>query len=107
MRPDPEDELPEPPRLRLLRRMVTALTGVLIIAVITVVALLVIRLTQTPPPALPQLPSAVTLPAGETAEAVTFGRGWVLVVTRDREGRQRARIYDSATGAPRGEMAFD
>lgn len=103
----PDDDLPEPPRLRLLRWLVTGLTAVLILAVITVVALLVIRLTQTPQAVRLELPASVTLPEGETAEAATLGRGWVLVVTRDAEGAQRARLFDAGTGVQRQVMEID
>lgn len=98
------EEGPEPPALRRLRRLVTALTAVLIVGVITVVGLLVIRLSLLKP-SLPALPSAVTLPAGETAGAVTFGTGWVAVVTRDAAGQERIRVQ-STEGAPLGELAI-
>jgi hypothetical protein len=35
---------------------------------------------------------------------VTFGTGWVAVVTVDAEGRERVRVLDRATGAARGEI---
>jgi hypothetical protein len=104
--PSPRGEdadFPEPPRLRALRRMVMALTGTLIVGVITVVALLVIRLAALAPPPTPPtppaLPEAVVLPAGESARAVTFGTGWIAVVTVDDVGRERIRVLDAATGA--------
>jgi len=95
-----DDDFPEPPRLRQLRRLVTLLTATLIVGVITVVALLVIRLSalQRPPLALPP---EVALPAGETARAVTRGDGWLAVVTTDAAGRERIRVLDRATGAER------
>jgi hypothetical protein len=95
------EDFPEPPRLRQLRWLVTALTATLIAGVIAIVGLLVIRLT-TPPPA-PVLPSVVRLPAGESAQAVTFGGGWVAVVTIDGAGRERIRVLDGRTGAERGQ----
>jgi hypothetical protein len=95
------EDFPEPPRLRQLRRLVTALTATLIAGVIAIVGLLVIRLT-TPPPA-PTLPAAVRLPEGESAQAVTFGGGWVAVVTIDGAGRERIRVLDGRTGAERGQ----
>lgn len=93
-----DEDFPEPPRLRQLRLLVNALTATLILGVIAIVALLVIRLA--PGPALP-LPPEVRLPAGESARAVTFGDGWLAVVTVDGEGRERIRVLDRATGAPR------
>ncbi|TPE52214.1 DUF6476 family protein [Amaricoccus solimangrovi] len=97
--PDSE-ELPETPSLRRLRRLVTTLTITLILGVITVVALLVIRLAQMTPP--PPLPATIALPAGERATALTRGAGWVAVVTVDAGGRERIRVIDAETGAPRG-----
>ncbi len=84
--------------LRFLRTLVTVLTATMILGVLTVVALLVIRL-QAPSPTLPVLPAEVSLPAGVEAEAVTFGDGWLAVVTND----DRILIFDATTGAPRGE----
>lgn len=70
----------------------TALTGTMIVGVLTIVVLLVIRL-QTPAP--PSLPEDLTLPEGVSAEAVTFGQGWIGVVTDDG----RFLILDQTTGA--------
>ncbi|MBP7241450.1 DUF6476 family protein [Amaricoccus sp.] len=95
----------EPPGLRRLRRLVTALTLTLIVGVITVVALLVIRLSDLAP-AQPLLPPALALPEGETAAAVTFGAGWVAVVTVDGERRERIRVFDADGGAV-AEMEID
>jgi hypothetical protein len=78
---------------------VTALTVTLILGVIAIVALLVIRLA--PGPALPALPPELRLPPGESARAVTFGDGWLAVVTVDEAERERIRVLDRATGAPR------
>lgn len=69
-----------PPDLRFLKRLVTVLTAVMIAGLLTIVALLVIRLGQ-PAAAIPALPAAITLPAGETAGAVTFAKGYTVVVT--------------------------
>jgi hypothetical protein len=93
------EDLPEPRRLRQLRRLVTALTATLILGVITIVGLLVIRLGSLGAP--PPLPPELTLPPGESARAVTLGEGWVAVVTVDRAGRERIRVLDRATGAER------
>jgi Family of unknown function (DUF6476) len=96
----PDDEFPEPRRLRQLRRLVTALTATLILGVIAIVALLVIRLA--PLGRAPELPPELRLPAGESARAVTLGSGWLAVVTVDAQRRERIRVLDRATGAPRG-----
>lgn len=95
-----DDHGVEPPGLRRLRRLVTVLTATLILGVITVVVLLVIRLSDLAP-AAPLLPPSLSLPAGEKAEAVTFGAGWIAVVTVDGDRRERIRVFD-ADGADRG-----
>ena len=86
----PDDFPPEPPRLRLLRQLVTTLTVVLIAAVIAVVGLLVIRLGSVSTP--PALPADITLPAGESLRATTLGTGWTAIVTQDAEGTERIHI---------------
>jgi len=96
----PED-FPEPPRLRQLRWLVNALTATLIVGVIAIVTLLVIRLGPTGAPPSPGLPPSVRLPAGESARAVTFGSGWLAVVTVDGGGQERVRVLDARTGAER------
>ncbi len=70
----------------------TALTGTMIVGVLAIVVLLVIRL-QTPAP--PNLPAEITLPDGAAAEAVTFGQGWIGVVTDDG----RFLVLDPSSGA--------
>jgi hypothetical protein len=95
----PED-FPEPPRLRQLRWLVNALTATLIVGVIAIVTLLVIRLG--PPSPAPRLPPEVRLPAGERAEAVTLGKGWIAVVTVDGDRQERIRVLDARTGRERG-----
>jgi hypothetical protein len=82
--------------------MVNALTLALIAGVLVIAATLVIRLGARP--ALPPLPEALRLPPGETARAVTFGEGWIAVVTADAAGAERIRVMDAATGAPRGSL---
>ncbi|MEP2718005.1 DUF6476 family protein [Pseudophaeobacter sp.] len=69
----------EPPQLKFLRRLVTTLTVVMIGGLVVVISLLVIRLSADGP----SLPSEITLPAGVTAQAVTFGTGWIAVVTTE------------------------
>ncbi|WP_281955526.1 DUF6476 family protein [Pseudophaeobacter arcticus] len=71
----------EPPQLKFLRRLVTTLTVVMIGGLVLVVSLLVIRLSADSP----KLPGKITLPAGTTAQAVTFGSGWIAVVTTDNQ----------------------
>jgi hypothetical protein len=45
----------------------------------------------------PVLPDAVVLPDGAQAEAVTFGKGWIAVVT----DQQEILMLDATTGAIR------
>ncbi|MFS4582575.1 DUF6476 family protein [Phaeobacter sp. C3_T13_0] len=71
----------EPPQLVFLRRMVTTLTVIMICGFLVVLTLLVIRLSSSGP----NLPDAVSLPDGVSARAVTFGEGWIAVVTDDDE----------------------
>lgn len=82
--------LPEPANLRFLRRLVTTLAVVMIVAVITIAALLVIRLTQTPPS--PEFPAGIVTPAGERLRAATLGEGWTAIVTIDAAGTERIHI---------------
>jgi hypothetical protein len=97
---DPTDaaEAPLPPSLRFLKALVIVLMLTMIGGVITVVALLVTRM----PAALsggPDLPDGLALPAGAEPQAVTFGQGWIAVVTTDdrilifgRDGQLRQDI---------------
>ena len=80
----PLHEGPLPPSLRFLKTLVTALTLSMIGGVIAITVLLVTRLPGAGP-TLPVLPDAITLPAGETAMAVTFGKGWIAVVTESEK----------------------
>ena len=72
-----------PPSLRLLKWLVILLTLSMIGGVITVVWLIVTRMPATFAPPTPTVPEAVALPAGKKAAAVTFGQGWIAVVTTD------------------------
>ncbi|MEL7092087.1 MAG: DUF6476 family protein [Pseudomonadota bacterium] len=90
---------PDPANLVLLRRLVTALTAIMIVGVVAVVTLLVIRLQARPP----VLPDAITLPDGVTAEALTIGTDWYAVVTDDA----RILIFDQLSGALRQEVVIE
>ena len=87
-----DDFQPDDRNVVFLRRLVTVLTGTMILGVLTVVILLVIRL-QTPPP--PSVPSGIDLPEGVSAQAVTFGTDWIAIVTAD----ERILIFDRMSGA--------
>lgn len=83
--PDPTDapDPAYPPSLRFLKWLVILLTLTMIGGVITVVGLLVTRMPQAFSAPAPTLPEGFALPAGAKAEAVTFGDGWIAVVTND------------------------
>jgi hypothetical protein len=74
-----------PPSLRFLKGLVIVLTLTMIIGVITVVAVIVTRMPQSfaARPALPDLPSQISLPEGTKPQAVTFGKTWTAIVTED------------------------
>ncbi len=95
----PENEPSEPPRLRNLRWLVTILTATMILGLLTIIALVVITLTRVSPGAA--LPAHITIPVGETTLAFTQGSDWIALVTKDRQGSERIRILDSATGKER------
>ncbi|MDP3263793.1 MAG: DUF6476 family protein [Tabrizicola sp.] len=78
-----------PPSLRFLKWLVIVLTLTMIGGVITVVALIVTRMPTAFVAATPSLPERITLPDGTHPTAVTFGTGWVAVVTND----ERIMIY--------------
>ena len=93
-----------PPGVRLLQWLVVALTLTMIGGVIAVVALLVTRLPQTARP-LPVLPAGVVLPAGARPAAITFGEGWLGVVTDTGRmlvfGPDGALLHEVAVPPPR------
>lgn len=73
----------------MLKWLVIVLTLTMIGGVITVVALIVTRMPTAVVAATPALPEKITLPDGIRPTAVTFGTGWVAVVTND----ERIMIY--------------
>ncbi len=97
--PDPVNDPALPPSLRFLKWLVIVLTLTMIGGVITVVGLLVTRMPQAFSAPAPSLPDSFTLPPGTEAQAVTFGDGWIAVVTDDdrilifgRDGRLRQEV---------------
>jgi hypothetical protein len=90
-----------PPSLRFLKWLVILLTLTMIGGVITVVGLLVTRMPQAFQAPAPTLPEGFTLPAGAEAESVTFGSGWIAVVTED----DRILIFDR-DGTLRQDLAI-
>ena len=87
-----------------MRLLVTALMVVMIAGFIVLVTVIVMRFPRPAavPAPVPPLPEAITLPAGAEARAVTFGAGWVAVVTAD----QRILVFDAPAGTLRREVAI-
>jgi len=84
----------DPPHLRTLRKLVTVMTVVFILGFITIVIVIVMQFTRTQNVVTgPKLPELITIPSDEFARAVTFGDGWVALVTVDTEGAERIRTY--------------
>lgn len=94
--------MPEPANLRFLRRLVTVLTGVMILGLLTLIVLFVMRFSALPAPLA--LPENLQLPDGLRAEAVTYTPRRILVVVEgerllvfSREGQLQQEI---PLGAP-------
>lgn len=86
-----------PPGLRFLKGLVITLMLAMIGGVIAITVLLVTRLPQAGVPAVPILPENLALPAGATPTAITFGTGWIAVVTTGNQ----ILIFEAKTGALR------
>ncbi len=71
----------------------------MILGLLTIVALFVIKF-MGPVTASLELPAQITLPDGETAQAVTQGLNWIGVVTTDSDGIERIHILN-LDGTPR------
>ncbi len=86
----------EPANLKFLRRLVTVLTGTMIVGVVVIIGLLVMRINGKPAPVAsgPALPASIALPEGAHATAFTMGKGWYAVVTDGDE----ILIYDADSG---------
>ncbi len=94
----------DPPHLRTLRKLVNVMTVVFILGFITIVIVIVMQFTRTNAVATgPALPPDIALSGSETAQAVTFGKGWIAVVTIDQEGVERIRVF-LPDGMPRQVM---
>lgn len=105
-RPDDEDDLPEPPRLRALRRLVTVLTVTLILGMLTIAGALAVRITR-PEPALQATafdPASVTAPAirlppGTQIIATGAAGTALLLAVEGPEGARALLVVDAASGA--------
>lgn len=71
----------------------------MILGLLTIVILFVIKF-MGPTVTTLALPSEITLPDGETAQAFTQGRNWLAVVTIDADGNERIHILN-LDGTPR------
>lgn len=80
-----------PPHLRLLMRLVTVLTVVMIAGFTILIIALVLRLSADPLP----LPERISLPDGVEARAFTQGVDWIAVVGSD----DRIFVFSRASGA--------
>ena len=98
--PEPE----EPANLKFLRRLVTILTGTMIVGVVVIIGLLVMRINGKPAPVStgPELPASIALPEGAQATAFTMGKGWYAVVTDGDE----ILIYDADSGTLRQRIGI-
>ena len=91
---DPEtSEIAEPAHLRLLRRLVTALTITMIVGLVTIVGLLVTTVLDHDTSTETSLTLAI--PTNETVQAYTKGTNWQALVTQDATGTERIRIFGS------------
>ncbi len=96
-----EEEFPETPRLRLLRRTVMGLMVALILGVIVIAGTIAWRLGGAPAAAPPSVLSAETiaLPAGAEIVALGGDGGLLLVVVRDSDGAERILTFRKSDGA--------
>jgi hypothetical protein len=96
---DEAPDIPLPPGLKALQRLVTVLTVVMIGGFLVLIAALVMRLNASGPP----LPDSIDLPTGASAVAFTQGGDWYAVVTGDN----RILVYDRLTGQLRQTVVLD
>lgn len=83
--------------------MVTTLTVIMVGGVLVVITLLVIRLSNAPTNSLLVLPDKITLPDGDTAQAVTFTRERIVVVTVQGD----LLVLDATTGIVEKRIPID
>lgn len=83
------------------------LTLTMIGGVITVVGLIVTRMPQAFGASVPAVPAELKLPPGTDGAAVTFGKGWIAVVTTDdrilifdKDGTLRQEVRISSAPGP-------
>jgi hypothetical protein len=81
----------DPALLIFLRRLVTVLTGTMIVGLLVIIVLFVIKFSGG---GGPDLPKTITLPNGTEATAFTQGPDWYAIITTNN----RILIYDRDTG---------
>lgn len=103
MTDEPEDWR-EVPQLRSLKRLVSALTWVMILGMITVALALIWRISSEPSGAAAITAEELRLPAGHALTAVGATKEALTVATRSAEGEEFLLTFDPATGAPTGRV---
>lgn len=85
--------------MRWLKRLVTGLALVMGVGILAIAAVLWVRLGPGAAPPLPVLPAGLVLPEGVRPAAVTFAKGWLVVVSEagevllfDASGTLRQRV---------------
>jgi hypothetical protein len=97
-----DEDLPEPPQVRQLRLLVSALMVVLIGGMVVVAVAMVLGLGALKGPDKALTPVSATefaLPSDAEVVSVGRGSGEVLILTRDPGGTETLRIFDAASGA--------
>jgi hypothetical protein len=101
-----DEDLPEPPQVRRLRLLVSALMVVLIGGMVVVAVAMVLGLGALNSPDIAPAPVSATeftLPEGAGVVSVGRGPGEVLIVTRDLAGAETLHIFDADSGAKKSE----
>ena len=99
---DTAPQVPLPPGLRALQRLVIVLLVVMILGFLVLVGAFVMRLRAGGP----ELPDVVAVPEGAEAVAFTQGGDWFAVVVRDGGG-ERILVFDRLTGRLRQDIAIE
>lgn len=94
---------PEPPALRRLRRLVTALVGVMILATLTVAGALVWKLTRAPD-FVTDLTARIETGGGRVVSASRTDDALILLI-EDARGRSLI-FFDPGDGRPLGRYAL-
>ncbi len=106
MKNDSEDWR-EVPQLRSLRRLVSALTFVLIFGMFAVAATLIWRIASETGASAPLVTAQeVTLPSAETVTSVGATESALSFMTKDADGVERLRVFDPSTGEETGVLVI-